>query len=114
MEQISLPFDVPLALITPDEIYQNAEGLLNLLNENRFFDRKSSRIHPRTLGESFSMWANTVPEGGLIAVGIENDRSISGCRMLGSPELNLLEQAGRTYCPDARSQSRLVPVVNSK
>jgi ATP-dependent DNA helicase RecG len=75
MEQTTLPFDLPVALITPDEIYPDAEGLLNLLNENRFY-RKSSRIQPRTLGESFSMWANTLPEGGLIAVGIENDSSM--------------------------------------
>ena len=114
MEQIGLPFDVPVALITPDEIYNSAEGLLGLVNENRFFDRKSCRIHPRALGESFSMWSNTVPDGGLIAVGIENDKSIGGCHALLSSELNSLEQAGRTYCPDARNQSRLLPVINSR
>src|SRR6185312_15726576 len=113
MEQLNLSFEIPLALIAPDEIYQNAEALLQLLEENRHFDRKSARIQPRTLAESFSMWANIVPDGGLIAVGIEKDGSIGGCRSLSSSELNGLEQAGKTYCPDARNQSRLVPITNS-
>src|SRR4051794_33081900 len=51
----------------------------------------------------FLLWANTLPEGGLIAVGIENDSSM-GDRALSSSELNQLEQAGRTYCPDARNE----------
>lgn len=60
------------------------------------------------------MWANTVPDGGLIAVGIEDKGEISGCKSLSQSELNEREQAGRTYCPDARFASKLVPVTNLK
>lgn len=114
MEQLSFRFDIPLALISPDEIYQNAEAFLKLLKEDRRFERKSPRTSPRTLGEYFSMWANTVPDGGLIAVGIEDGGLIVGCKALGQPELNEREQAAKTYCPDARYSHKLVPVTNSR
>jgi hypothetical protein len=41
------------------------------------------------------MWANTVPDGGLIAVGIEDGGKVVGCRGLSQTELNEREQAGR-------------------
>src|SRR5947207_78872 len=72
MEQLNLRFDIPLALVSPDELYQNAEMFLSLLKEDRRFERKSPKTSPRTLGEYFSMWANKVPDGGLIAIGIED------------------------------------------
>ena len=73
MDQLNLRFDIPLALITPDEIYQNAEAFIELLKEDRRFERKSPKTSPRSLGEYFSMWANTLPDGGLIALGIEDN-----------------------------------------
>ena len=70
MEQLNLSFDEPLALLSPDEIYQNAShSLLALLKEDRRLERKTAGVHGRALGEYFSMWANTVPEGGLIVLG---------------------------------------------
>src|SRR3954463_9662626 len=77
MEQLTLRFDLPLALISPDELYQNAPAYLDLLKEDRRFERKSPRTSTRSLGEYFSMWANTVPDGGLIAIGIEENGKIS-------------------------------------
>lgn len=114
MEQLNLTFDIPLALVSPDELYQNAEQFIELLKEDRRFERKSPRTNPRSLGEYFSMWANTVPDGGLIAVGIEDKGGITGCKSLSQSELNEREQAGRTYCPEARHASKLVPVTNSE
>jgi len=114
MEQLSLRFEIPLALISPDELYQNAEAFFELLKEDRRFERKSPKTSPRSLGEYFSMWANTLPDGGLIAVGIEDGGGITGCACLSQSELNEREQAGRTYCPDARYESKLVPVTNSQ
>ena len=114
MERLNLRFDVPLALISPDELYQNAELFLTLLREDRRFERKSPLTSTRSLGEYFSMWANTVPDGGLIAIGIENNGLITGCKGLSQTELNEREQAGRTYCPEARYSSKLVPALNSK
>src|SRR3954463_5101181 len=113
MEQLTLRFDLPLALISPDELYQNAPAYLDLLKEDRRFERKSPRTSTRSLGEYFSMWANTVPDGGLIAIGIEDNGKISGCQSLSQSELNEREQAGKTYCPDARNESKLVSVQNS-
>lgn len=111
-DQLSLGFEIPLALISPAELYQNAPAYLELLKEDRRFERKSARTSPRSLGEYFSMWANTLPEGGLIAIGIEDKGAVQGCRSLSQAELNEREQAGRVYCPDARFSSKLVSVVN--
>jgi ATP-dependent DNA helicase RecG len=58
------------------------------------------------------MWANTVPDGGLIAVGIEDNGVFTGCNGLSQTELNEREQAGKVYCPDARYSTQLVPVTN--
>jgi ATP-dependent DNA helicase RecG len=114
MDQLSFTFDVPLALVSPDEIYQNAESFMAGLKEDRRFERKTAKASPRSLGEYFSMWANTVADGGLIALGIEDGGEITGCQCLSQSELNEREQAGRTYCPEARYESKLVPAVNSK
>ena len=98
--QLSFRFEIPLALISPSELYQNAQAYLELLKEDRRFERKSARTSPRSLGEYFSMWANTLPEGGLIAVGIEDKGAVQGCLCLSQAELNEREQAGKVYCPD--------------
>ncbi len=111
MSQLSLRFDIPLALVSPDELYQNAEAFVEQLKEDRRFERKSPRASPRSLGEYFSMWANTLPDGGLIAVGIEDNGEITGCGNLSQSELNEREQTGRIYCPDARHETKLVPVT---
>ncbi len=107
--QLTLRFDIPLALVSPDEIYNDAEIYLKLLKEDRRFERKSAKTSPRSLGEYFSMWANTLPDGGLVAVGIEDDGVIKGCKNLSQGELNEREQAGRIYCPDARFSTKLIP-----
>jgi len=60
------------------------------------------------------MWANTLPDGGLIAVGIEDKGAITGCKSLSQTELNEREQAGKIYCPDARSSSKLVAIANDR
>lgn len=114
MEQLTLRFDIPLPLVSPDELYQNAESYLELLKEDRRFERKSPKTNPRSLGEWFSMWANTAPDGGLIAVGIEDNGTMSGCARLSQTELNEREQTGKIYCPDARYATRLVPVTNAE
>jgi ATP-dependent DNA helicase RecG len=82
MSQLSFRFEIPLALVSPDELYQGAELYLDLLKEDWRFERKSPRTSTRSLGEYFSMWANTVPDGGLIAVGIEDGGRVVGCNSL--------------------------------
>ena len=65
---IEPPIKLP-QLLTPDEIYDRAEQLIPLLQEDRRIERKPGGIHKEPLGEYFSMWANTSPDGGLIALG---------------------------------------------
>lgn len=68
-DQLKLSFEQILPLLTVDEIYEraSAELLTSLGKEDRRFERKPSGIHALTLGEYFSMWANTAPDGGLTA-----------------------------------------------
>jgi ATP-dependent DNA helicase RecG len=115
MGQLTLSFDAPLALLIPDEIYQNASHtLLSLLKEDRRIERKPAHTHGRVLGEYQSMWANTAPEGGITVLGMENDGSFSGCACLSQNELNDREKAANVYCPDSRSDSKRVPVINQQ
>ena len=113
--QLSLTFEGPLFLATPDELYESLSGeLLPRLKEDRRIERKPRGIHPRSLGEYFSMWANTAPDGGIIVLGIEDDGTLSGCKELSQEALNERELTGRNFCPDSRSESRIVPVVNDR
>jgi ATP-dependent DNA helicase RecG len=112
-EQLGL-FTSPPTLLSPDDIFQNADAtLLSILREDRKIARKPARTHGRVIGEYHSMWANTAPEGGITALGIENDGTFTGCAMLSNSELNDREKAGHSYCPDSRSDSKRIPVINS-
>lgn len=109
-----LPFDAPQQLLTPDEIYADAdELLLASLDEDRRIERKPATYKPRALGEYFSMWANTSPDGGLIALGIADDGELLGCRTLSQKQINALDLVKDHYCPDARYVLKNVPVRNS-
>jgi ATP-dependent DNA helicase RecG len=113
-EQTFLPFEPPvsdLALLTAPEIYQKADSsLLARLAEDRRIERKPVGIHPDHLGTYFSMWANSPTEGGLVAIGIEDNGEISGCASASSSKINELEKAGRTFCPEARYETKHVLV----
>jgi ATP-dependent DNA helicase RecG len=103
--------DADLALLTPDDIYLNAsEALLRRLSEDRRIERKPATIHANELGEYLSMWANTMPSGGLIVVGQDDLGPFSGCLKINQGGLNLLE--GCTFhCPNARVESKRVGVT---
>lgn len=112
--QPELPFEpVPSTqLMTVGEIYEKADqSLLQELKEDRRLERKPAGVHADALGIYFSMWANTPPEGGLIVVGIENDGSFSGCLKTSVEHMNSLEQAGNIFCPEARYDTKRVPVT---
>src|SRR5262249_12790981 len=97
----------------PDEIYRAADQKLleSIPREDRRIEWKPPGIHPKALGEYFSIWANTVPSGGIIAIGIENDGEISGCASLSPDRINDLERSGYVYCPEAKYESKRVQVV---
>ena len=112
--QIPLNFEGPLALMTVEEIYERASvDLLQNLNEDRRIERKPSGIQPQALGEYFSMWANTAPDGGIVIVGMEDRGAASGCSGLSQKQLNRLEKTGMEFCPDARFENKRIPCGDS-
>ena len=117
MEELKqLWFDFsPLVLLSADEIYLKADqDLLGKLSEDRRIERKPPGIHARAIGDYFSMWANTSPDGGILVVGVEDDGRFQGLTSIGTDRLNELERSGWTYCPDARFESRRVAITNTK
>jgi len=113
--QLMLPFEQVLPLLTVDEIYERATAeLLKMLGkEDRRFERKPAGIHALALGEYFSMWANTAPDGGIIVIGMEDDFSISGCRCRSTDDMNRLESTRIDYCPDSRADEGAPRLVES-
>lgn len=104
--------DKILQLLSPDEIFENADqALLERLVEDKRIERKPANYAVNLLGDYFSMWANTSPEGGLILVGYKNDNDVIGCLSVGQPRLNDIEKCGHIYCPDARSETRNIPII---
>jgi len=111
--QLALNFDGPLALLSVDEIFDKASvDLFLALKEDRRVERKPAGIHSDVLGEYFSMWANTAPDGGLLVIGMEDDGAISGCQKLSIQQINRLESTRIDYCADSRSDSKRIEAVN--
>lgn len=112
MSQLSIVFPKHAALLSPDEIYEKIDQeLLSAFKEDRRLERKPAGTHFDALGDYFAMWANTLPEGGLLVVGMENDGSFSGCHKLSQNQLNEIEKCHQTFCPDARVESKRIPVT---
>ena len=82
--------------------------------ENQNFERKSTLIQQRDLALEFSAFANSSVEGGLVVVGIENDKNITGINFAGQEKINKLMQAQRTFCPMARVSYKEFFVINNK
>src|SRR5689334_10551295 len=111
MAQLSIRFPKHFSLLSPDEIYTDTnERMLSQIGEDRRFERKVAGVHSKELGDYICMWANTLPEGGLIAIGIEDNGLLSGCHNLSVDQLNSLEKAHYKYCPDARVESKRVEI----
>src|SRR5882672_213126 len=119
MKQLDLFSDLPssaytlaeLQLLTADEIYQRADSeLIFRLKEDRRLERKPAGTHGGELGEYFSMWANTIPYGGLMVLGQQDKGAFSGCLKLSQEGINEQEKAGSFHCPEARFHSRRVAV----
>lgn len=93
----------PLLLLTEDELYElDDTELLRSIKEDSRIERKSAGIHAEEIGKYLSMWSNTPPNGGLIAVGIENNGELTGCIKKDISHINNLESSGMTFCPEAR------------
>jgi ATP-dependent DNA helicase RecG len=110
-QQLSLLFQAQPPLMSVNDIYQTAnEGVLQKFKEDRRLERKPSSYPAKALGDYFSMFANTVPDGGLIIIGMENDGSFSGCSKLAQDGLNRIERTRDIYCPDARYDYKRIAV----
>jgi ATP-dependent DNA helicase RecG len=101
-------------LYKPDQIFDADDyTLLARLTEDDRFDRKSGRVQSRGLATCLSSFGNGPSIfGGVIAVGVENDRSISGCASLSEQQLQTVEGAGRDLCPDGRFRTRRLAAKN--
>jgi len=114
--QRSFDFDVkpkPEWLISPDEIFERAdESFVQKLPEDYRIERKTTKYSGGGLGEYICMWANTSPDGGLIAYGVFNDGAIEGCKHLSQEQLNNLDKVAYTFCPDAQSETKRISVHN--
>ncbi len=100
---------------TPDEIFEAVSSDVSIVErfeEDNRVERKSARVHPRDLGDYFTVYANRQPYGGVIFVGITDDGEIEGCSSLGPERLNDIERAGSIHCPDARIISKSIPAYN--
>jgi ATP-dependent DNA helicase RecG len=98
MNQLNLIFPKHPALLSPDEIYEGVnQDILARLTEDRRLERKPAGMHGKELGEYFSMWANTVPDGGLLIIGMEDRGPFVGCHGLSDKQLNDLEKS-HLYC----------------
>ncbi|HZL36858.1 MAG TPA: ATP-binding protein [Tepidisphaeraceae bacterium] len=104
-----LEFDrPPIQMLSPDEIFERAdEELLRNLFEDYRLELKPNGIHPDALAPYFSMWSNTSP-GGLVAIGIRDDKKFEGCARLSAKRLNGLELTAEVYCPDADNKVKRV------
>jgi ATP-dependent DNA helicase RecG len=102
-------------LMSPDEILERAdESFIPRCSEDHRIERKSTSYSGDKLGDYVCMWANTSPDGGLIAYGVLDDGTIEGCKHLSQEQLNRLEKVGYTYCPDANVEIRRISVHNKK
>lgn len=113
-QQNLFPPETPIPLMTVDDIYNSAnQSLITELKEDRRIEIKSAGTHAKELGEYFSMWANTKPDGGLIIIGIENDKNLTGCLKVSQDHINQLEKAGINFAPDAKYEHKRVSVTLS-
>lgn len=111
--QLAFDFSPPknLLLLTVTEIYNSANrALFEGLKEDQRIERKPVGVHCPFLGEYFSMWANTKPDGGIIVIGQEDNGAMCGCVKAGADKINKLEQVGITYCPDAKYEMTRVDI----
>lgn len=82
-------------------------------SENKYFDRKSSRIRPVDLADPISAFANA--DGGTIVIGInDKKRELEGINSCGEEKINDFINAPKDYCrPMPRYREEFVNIINS-
>jgi len=86
----------------------------NLLRtkENQFFDRKSERTKWQDIGDSMMGFANA--DGGIIAIGIEKDKTITGVKDILIKTAEVRKAAGQWLVPPIKIQTKPVPCQTHK
>lgn len=81
--------------------------------ESHYFDRKSARIKPNDLAKTIVAFANAT--GGKVAVGIENDKTISGFKHPDARNIEDYEQVNIVEClPSPAMSAERMSVKNSR
>lgn len=104
------------ALLSAEQIYWEDDfHLFCRLIEDKRFDRKSAKIQPKELAKYLSGFGNgPYVDGGVLAIGIEKDGSVTGCKYLDQNRISELEQLGSSFCPDGRFETRRIKATNLK
>lgn len=92
-------------------VVSNDIEVLSHSPESQYFDRKSARIKPNDLARTIIAFANSA--GGKIAVGIEDDGTLSGFRHDGAQPIETFEQCALLHCEPVPAITPLhIPVTN--
>ena len=81
--------------------------------EGQYFDRKSARIKPNDLAKIITAMANSA--GGKVAIGIENDGTVTGFAQDKAHRPEEFEQCALMHCEPSPDVTPLrLPVLNTK
>ena len=102
------------ALAKPAQIFESEDvEFVAALAEDTRFERKSARVQPNELAICLSAFGNgPAVEGGVVAIGIENDKTITGCNSIGESKWQELEFMGRDSCPAGRFSTKRLAARN--
>lgn len=114
--QLSFDFSAPRTslpqLWSADDIYRTFSAeVLETFSEDRRLELKSPRTEAKDIAQYLSMFGNTLPDGGVIVIGVENDKTISGCKSLSADKINKIDEM-RVYCSDAKWISKNIEITN--
>lgn len=102
------------ALIKPDQVFDSQDWRFVVGQpENTRFERKSAKVKPEGLAICLSAFGNgPAVEGGVVAIGIEDDGKVSGCKSVSANRIQQLEFMGRDHCANGRFATRRIEVQN--
>ena len=103
------------ALVKPDQVFASDDWKFVVGHpENTRFERKSAKADGKVLAETLSAFGNgPAVEGGVVAIGIEKDGTVTGCSSYSEEKIQKLEFMGRDHCPDGRFVTNRLGVMNS-
>lgn len=101
-------------LLSPDQIYESSDiDLILKIGEDHRLDYKSAKRQPKDFAKELSAFGNGPSHlGGVVVVGVENDRTVTGCKFLGESALNRLEDFGGSHCEGGHFEYKRIPCQN--